>query len=354
MIKRGFRVLIMLLSFAYVYSCAENTAVENEIDYYESLDLWAQKNYPHLEKNDTLDGVYWKITKNPNGLTAKPDDSTFVSINYTSMDNTGSYMVNTYDPNLARQLGTFSFVTRYDAPFKFKLGYYYGYYGLTHIHYLALKEMSVGDKIEILTAPAYGYSTSNSIYQGYAGNIGIKSTISVINIELVAMSDNAERDSELETLNYASLNDLDYIKSGIYMKWLVRNTNIADSLRKDSLITLNYTGEFMDGFVFDTNLEEVAEANNIFDADRDYLPISYNYNPQDTSDYGSGNGGTALIQAFKYVVENGMRLGDKVQFITSPEFAYGSSGKYETTGSLIYGYTPLVFTFEILKPEEEE
>ncbi len=328
MIKRGFRLIAAVVAFAYAYSCADNATMENEYDYYESFDLWAKENYPNLAKADDVEGIYWKFTKNGIGNVAKPNDTTYVSIKYTAKKIDGSYIVNTYNDSLARQFGQFYYQTRYDAPFTYRMDYYYGYYGITYAHYLALTNMSVGDKVEMLVAPTYGYNASGSTYLGYAGSSYISSATSIIEMELVSMTDYPDIKAEDEVTNYAIKNELTTnVEDGaIYMKWITRSEDLADTLHRDSAVTYYYTGEFPDGLVFDTNVLEVAEENNIYNSSLTYTPSSFYYIPDDSTDVNS------TIPAFQHVIEK-MRIGDKVQFVTSPDYAYGSGGSYSTEGT---------------------
>ncbi len=366
--RMNFRVLVALVIGAVsIFSCAEQDDTILETDYYTSFDLWAAKNYPHLTKVDTVDGLYWKFNHvNPNTPSASkelPNDSTYLYVELSTRSVDGTYMVNT-DPDIARQLGSFSYQTRY-VPFKFRLRDFQNYYGLTTAHFYALKNMEVGDEVEILAAPAIGYNyTADVMYQGFDNidvsdvttrtTLGIFSTVASIKIKLVDMIQEADAAALVDVINYAeSKSDAVSVKSGLYIFDHTKNSDAADSLRTDSTLQIKYTGRFMDNFVFDTNDEEVAIENHIYDSSKTYGTMAYTYNKQDTTNYGD----MSAIEAFQLVLGE-MRLGEKLTFITSPTYAYGESGQYPTTAStggktLIYTQTPLIFTVEIIKEEEE-
>lgn len=356
-IKRSI-ISTVVIAFAVfgMFACADNNfEPQNEVTYFETFDAWVKKNYPHLNKVEGKDGLYMLIHKNSPADAPKPTDSCYVNIEYSSQMPNGHYLANTY-PMLARQLNTFSFVTNY-VPFKFRLVYWANYYGLTAAHFEALKQMSVGDSVEIVAAPnfAYYYSLDRlSMYEGFRGDGSSGSgTIAYINMKLTDFVLDGKRDAEREVDNYAHEHDMEHVEDGLFMKWITKSDIEADSVRKDTTLTLNYTGYFINDFVFDTNIKEVAEDHNIYNSDKKYLPLSFRYNQYDSSEY------SGMIKAFKPVIKK-MRLGDKITFICYPSLGYGSSGKYGSTsgttnsGTLIYTETPLLFNLEIIKKEEEE
>ena len=73
----------------------------------------------------------------------------------------------------------------------------------------------------------------------------------------------------------------------------------------------------------------------------------YYKNNTDSLEYGG------MIKAWRPVIAK-MRLGEKATLIAYPSLCYGKDGAYNTSGALIYSYTPLIFDIEIIKKEEEE
>ena len=108
------------------------------------------------------------------------------------------------------------------------------------------------------------------------------------------------------------------------------NQLAADSVTMDGNSKIWYIGRFTDGFIFDTNIDEVKEL--IYDkgyaegAALDYMPSS-----------------GSLIKAFYYSVPN-LRYGQWASFITISTQAYGAAGKQGSTttstsgGSSNYDY----------------
>lgn len=359
-IKKGiFFALVVIGLGVSIFSCADNKLVPDpEVSYFDTFDLWVKKNYPHLQKVADTEGFYMSITKNTDGNTKKPTDSCYVSIEFSASLPNGAYFLNT-DPVFARQLGSFSFNTHY-VPFKFRVAEWGRYYGLTKAQYEALKQMSVGDEVEIVAAPNYGYDYSlDNMYEGFGGNAKIaKESMAHIKMKLVSFVLDAEKQAEEDVQKY--LKDRSEAgeiwhetERGVFYNKILINDNEADSVRVDSALKINYTGYFMDQFVFDTSIKEVAEDNNIYDSNRKYVPSDFYYNKGDTTNFG-GSGETGnYIKSFKGVIEK-MRLGEKVIMICYPSKAYGAEGKYSLRGPLIQTHTPLIFDIEIIKKEEEE
>lgn len=87
----------------------------------------------------------------------------------------------------------------------------------------------------------------------------------------------------------------------------------ADSVKLDGKAKIWYIGRFLDGFIFDTNIDEVKE---IIYGEVQNKGTAYSYTPED--------GG--MISAFYYTVPN-LQFGQWAEFITTSTNAYGSSGK---------------------------
>jgi len=88
----------------------------------------------------------------------------------------------------------------------------------------------------------------------------------------------------------------------------VKNADVAE---KYDVATVEYTGMFLNGSVFDTSVEATAEANGILNPLRDYKPITF------TLGYGG------IIAGFEEAV-TGMRIGQEKEVTIPSEKAYGS------------------------------
>lgn len=93
----------------------------------------------------------------------------------------------------------------------------------------------------------------------------------------------------------------------------------ADSVTLDGTAKIWYIGRFLDGFIFDTNIDEVKQ---IIYGEAKTTGTVLSYKPSD--------GG--MIQAFYYVVPN-LKFGQWAELITTSTNAYGSSGQSGTSNT---------------------
>ncbi|WP_295936695.1 hypothetical protein [uncultured Alistipes sp.] len=93
----------------------------------------------------------------------------------------------------------------------------------------------------------------------------------------------------------------------------------ADSVTLEGTAKIWYIGRFMDGFIFDTNIDEVKE---IIYGEVKTTGSALSYTPS--------SGG--MIQAFYYVVPN-LKFGQWAELITTSTNAYGSSGQSGSSSS---------------------
>ena len=99
----------------------------------------------------------------------------------------------------------------------------------------------------------------------------------------------------------------------------------ADSVKLTGTAKIWYIGRFLDGFIFDTNIDEVKE---IIYGEVKSTGSALSYKPED--------GG--LITAFYYAVPN-MRYGQWGALITTSTNAYGASGQSGSTSTTTSGYS---------------
>jgi len=128
-------------------------------------------------------------------------------------------------------------------------------------------------------------------------------------------------------------------ETGIVIIWVEENHEGIPSRLGDSL-WVDYTGQFLDGRVFDTSKETVAKDNGIFNQGRDYEPMGIVF----------GMEPTRMIFGFEFALYN-MKEGDKAVVLIPSSLAYGRTGSRD--GS-IPPNTPLRFDIDLIKVAEEE
>ncbi|MDF2156554.1 FKBP-type peptidyl-prolyl cis-trans isomerase [Algoriphagus sp. CAU 1675] len=94
---------------------------------------------------------------------------------------------------------------------------------------------------------------------------------------------------------------------------------------------VNYTGKLLTNRVFDTSIESVAKANNIFSENRNYIPLKFRL------------GNRSLIPGFEYGVAQ-MEQGDKITIIMPSLYGYGSSAAGDIPAN-----SPLIFELDLIQ-----
>ncbi|MFC3879919.1 FKBP-type peptidyl-prolyl cis-trans isomerase [Algoriphagus namhaensis] len=134
----------------------------------------------------------------------------------------------------------------------------------------------------------------------------------------------------LESNPISSVQEFNDEVTGIQIFWQELSgsgvaAEIGDTLRVD------YIGRLLTNQVFDTSIDSVARANNVFDANRNYVPIRFVL------------GRRSLIDGFEFAV-NQMESGDKATVIMPSIFGYGSN---PPAGIPIDA--PLIFELDLLQ-----
>jgi FKBP-type peptidyl-prolyl cis-trans isomerase FklB len=127
----------------------------------------------------------------------------------------------------------------------------------------------------------------------------------------------------------ASVKDAIDGSTGIRIYW-TQQSGSGHKVALGDTVFVNYTGKMLDNFVFDTSVESVARANNIFNANRTYEPYKFII--------GLG----MVIPGFEFGVFN-MEKGDKATILMPSLYGYGSQGS-----GAIPGNAPLIFELELV------
>ncbi len=115
---------------------------------------------------------------------------------------------------------------------------------------------------------------------------------------------------------------------GIYYKELVKGE--GEKAKNGDKVKVNYTGQLLDGKVFDSSLEDVAKENGLYNSARKYEPIEFQL--------GAGQ----MIRGFE-IAAHQMSKGSKAMVIIPSSLAYGDRDM-----GIISPYSPLIFTMEVV------
>ncbi|MDR2936543.1 MAG: FKBP-type peptidyl-prolyl cis-trans isomerase [Rikenellaceae bacterium] len=345
-------------------SCAESesdTTFEERQE--EAFDLWMAKYHPDIPKLES--GLYMEwISRNPSHR--RLNEGYWMELNYTGYTIAGDIYASR-SAAVADQLGHFSYLTHYAGEYSqytatFSESDYTALtkYPIAQIEALAL--MHEGDSVRLYIPPKLGY-----IY-GFSGDVGYVPTVSTVSmiaghpaiLELglrKVVPDPIVHDYEQTHLfardSLGILSPADSTAYGLYMKKLVEVPE-GDSITKDSTVSVYYIGRFIDGFVFDTNIDSVAKAHNIYleqveideGSTQHYDAISYT--PYNNSDRFPSQGVSDMLIH--------MLRGERAIGVMNSSLGYGISGNTDTNrdGYLqVPPYTPLIYEIYV-EPKETD
>ena len=95
----------------------------------------------------------------------------------------------------------------------------------------------------------------------------------------------------------------------------------------------------MDGFGFDTNIEDTARKYNIYSSSNRYDSITVN----------TGGTDTTYVKGFYHAIV-GMKFGETAQTVFTSAYGYGSTLQSPENETWINPYTPLMFTIMVIPP----
>lgn len=354
--------LLTLVVAAGISSCAETVEIDLEVKEQQSLDAWVAK---HVNKNGTRavrqDNGLW-VEINDYGDTeslATNDTVTWVKYNFTMRDMTGNIIFSRYE-DVAKWQGTYTKHTHYVPDYIFCGEYAANLLEGTHYmmrntltnHDGTKFNMHAGTKgtIYIPSSLAYG-ATGTSNDAGYGGQYSLNGSVpSIIDFEIVHVTKDPVKDEENEvdkfiaaTGNWKPVNDtLDYLY--VDKKFRLPEGEEAykgDSIKIDSTVNIWYVGKFLDGFVFDTNIDSIkrrayGEVQSVGEA----LEFTVKENGDSADE--SGDDGSGYISAWNYTIPHLLK-GQWARIVATSFYCYGSSGQYRngsatTTNSSDYYY----------------
>lgn len=304
-IKKYLAPAILLSVFAaFTISCAKEVTESSD-----SIEKRVLEAHVKVVYKDTISplstGIYMVNERKGTGKVVS--DTSAVFVRYSTQDLRNNYLSTTYE-NVAKQVGSFAY-SNYYGPVLMELGNYTLIKGLEE----GLQKMKEGGKAKIII-PSWA-STFN-----YLNSDKYHATTTVYIVEVVKVIDNYP-DYELDTLRKFSnihYDGLDTLKKGFYFKSLVEGT--GDTLASGGTARVNYVGRLLNGFVFDTNIEDTARKYKIYSADKTYTPLSVELHEPGES---TASGTSGVVDGFaKALLE--MKYGGKAITFFGSEWGYGT------------------------------
>ncbi len=118
-------------------------------------------------------------------------------------------------------------------------------------------------------------------------------------------------------------------EDGLYL--IINKKGKGKAIETGSQVSFNYTGRLLDGTVFVSNVQSIAEEAGIYDSQRTYTPEQFVM--------GQANYVEALLKGM-----TGLTQGTQATLISPSALGYGSVGRGEKIGP----YTTLVYDIEII------
>ncbi|MHC1704919.1 MAG: FKBP-type peptidyl-prolyl cis-trans isomerase [Tenuifilaceae bacterium] len=322
-VRMNYRFLLFLLMpFLLLNIACDRSDTDPVGDELARLEAWIYVNNidPNTKKPS---GLYFINKQEGTGLT--PKDSNFVIISFTAKTLDDVVFQTTYK-EVAELNDIFQPKIHYVPQFKQYLTNNFNIKALPE----GLSYMKEGGSARLIIPSNLGFGKTNStLVPGY-------STL-IYDIALVKVVEKPKEYEQSLLTDYLATNTgFTSISDSIYIKKIAEGTREC-VIAKDSVVKVMYTGRYLDGFVFDTNVESVAKENNIYSSSSDkYEPFSFTV------------GSAGAIAGFSVAVKK-MIEGEKAIVVIPSTYAYGATGSGD-----IPPYTTLVFEIEIVNVEPKD
>lgn len=310
--KGTFYIIAVLSAAVLAGSCARETDESDESIQDRIVQAYVETHYPDARALSS--GIY--VVDSIPGSGTAPEDTSYVLVDYTVTDLSGNYISYTYD-SIAKQLGTFTYS-----------GYYYPIIWSLRDNDNGFIQMITGMKEGgMLKAVVPGHiidEESSRIYEIYLHEVIGNAYL----YQIAQMEEYADK-------YYKGLDSTDY---GFYFRKISAST---DSITGGHYVDVNYVGKFLDGTVFDTNIEDTARKYRIYNPENEYSPISYQFfanedEAVETNDY---------VQGFSKAIWR-MKYGEHAKTFFYSTLGYGDEGNES-----IPGFVPLFFEIWTLEDE---
>ena len=350
--------LCLLGGFA-VCSCAKDEDESNRSVQERILDAYIASNCPLATK---LSSGLTIINENePDGATQMENlKICYVHYDTYSLDGTCQ---STTDSVKARELGTYDQAVYY-GPVLFSVGYGSSSKGMEEL----LLRMSEGGTITAIMPPwltSYSSTSSGTTSSSQESSVNVIYKIRMMHV--ISDLTDFQTDS-LEAYSRKYFEGMDSLKSGFYFKNYVHPRGIAstDTVETGTSVNVWYIGRLLDGYVFDTNIEDTAKKYGLYDSDSDYTPLEIemestyqetaenndnNMNTSSSSSSSSSSSGGYIVGFAKAL--KGMTFGDLASTFFSSGWGYGSSSSM-SSGKGVPEYSMLRFDLIMVDEDDDD
>lgn len=303
-------------------SCAQETDEPAESVQDRILKAYVEKYYPDATRTES--GIY--LVDSIPGTGRTPEDTSYVLVDYSITYLDGTYSSYTSD-SIAKQLGTYT-PSGYYNPRIWSLRN--DSKGIVEL----LMNMKEGGTLKAVVPATLleGSSTESSSGEGSS---------KVYEIHLYKVIDNAYtyQIEEMKAYTAEYFPTLIQTEEGFYFRH-IRLT--ADSIDNETEVNVRYIGRYLDGTVFDTNIEDTAKKYGIYVSSNEYEASKFKY----YSDEDKAIEENSFIDGFSKALWR-MCYGDRAMTYFYSVLGYGDSGKDD-----IPGFVPLRFDLWVEEKEE--
>jgi len=336
------KAFLALAAFsALVFSCAKYETEDNLVAQQRIREAWMRVNLGRvLDANEN--GLY--VIEEKKGSSKEMGDTAFVLLDYVAKDLDGNY--NDYTTEEAARIMSTYKATNYYSPEVVQLGKYKLYTPVENY----IRSLGEGGSATFLLPPeatTYDYTAELKKYYKSYGNDGTKPDKSenyLYDIKVVKVIEDIykyqiEQLEDFANKNYAGV---DSICEGFYMVKL-KESEAKDTITAATSVKVNYIGKLLDGFCFDTNIQDSAKVYGLYEYGKTYSPLSVTWQKDGytLSDSGSKTYVSDVINGFAMTVGR-MKYGEKAISFFWSKYAYGTSST-----DTYPAYSPMCFYVEI-------
>lgn len=296
------------------------------------FDSWIQIYHPDAKKEGL--GIYLLEDKPGNGISiGSAEDYPFLYLTYTSSDLDGN-ITETTDAKVAQQIGTFD-ESNYYGPKVIMRNQYYINAGLE----MMLAPMKVGGERTAVIPGWFATIDRYSTEEGYLKEVTGSNSIYSLKVH-EAIKDIAKW--QVDSIeSYIGHNFTEKVDSVMYGYYYLRTQEPTDTttISKTETVYVNYTGQLLNGLVFDTTDKDTAKDAHLYSEGKSYSSMSVTLKEDYTE--------MDFVKGFSYCVSQ-MKKGEKGICIFYSFLGYEDVDK----GGSIPKFSPLRFDIEMLGTDD--
>ncbi len=253
-----YRKILIVLAMFLLAGCAQETTIGYEVYEQKALDEWVAKYAPNAIPMGN--GGYYEVQVESQDGAEKVTGDKWLVLSYIIKDLEGN-IVYTRSEAMARQQATFTKYTHYVPDYAYLMPEKNN--TMIQGQYLNLLEMSVGEVRKLYLPSKLGYGSSvlsNSVGYGGQYSLAANKPLIVDSLRVIEIINDAEqRDyDKVDSVALAwGMTPADTVVNHYYIKKLYSINHKDSIIGKDSTARIYYTGRFLDGFVFDTNIDSI-------------------------------------------------------------------------------------------------